>query len=94
MQEFYSDLANKVSIDQEFISLNAFELFTRQRGLSRGLSDLLQDVTMRSKAQRSIRLNDTIVAELSEVKQMLDLKSSQINAREADLKKRELAFNK
>ena len=50
MQEFYSDLANKVSIDQEFVSLNAFELFTRQRGLSRVLKELLTDVAMRSKA--------------------------------------------
>ena len=34
------------------------------------------------------------MAELTEVKQMLDLKSGQINAKEAELKKREQAFNR
>jgi len=33
MQDFFSDLINKVSIDQQHVSVNAFELFTRQRGL-------------------------------------------------------------
>ena len=37
MQDFFSDLINKVSIDQITVSLNAFELFSRQRGLRRPL---------------------------------------------------------
>ena len=34
-------------------------------------------------------LNDTIVAELSDVKSMLDQKSKQLSYREAELKKKE-----
>jgi hypothetical protein len=61
MQDFFSDLINKVSIDQTTVSLNAFELFTRQKGLHRPLSNLFSEVLMRHKAARSMRLNDTIV---------------------------------
>ena len=75
MADFYADLQNKVSIDQEFVSLNALELFTRKNGLERAVKTLLEECVSRFRAQRSIKLNDTIVQELSEVKKMLDLKS-------------------
>ena len=35
VQDFYADLQNKVSIDQEYVSLNALELFCRKNGLQR-----------------------------------------------------------
>ena len=72
MQDFFSDLINKVSIDQSTVSMSAFELFTRQKGLRRPLANLFSEVVMRHKAARSMRLNDTIVQELAEVKAMLD----------------------
>ena len=75
MADFYTDLQNKVSIDQEFVSLNALELFTRKTGLIKSIQTLLEECTTRHRAQRSIKLNDTIVQELSEVKKMLDEKS-------------------
>ena len=89
MQDFYGDLQNKVSIDQEVVSLNALELFTRRNGLERAVKTLLEECVSRHRAQRSIKLNDTIVQELAEVKKMLDLKSKQLTSRESDLKKRE-----
>lgn len=94
MQDFYNDLQNKVSIDQEVVSLNALELFTRRNGLERAIKTLLEECVSRHRAQRSIKLNDTIVQELSEVKKMLDLKSKQLASREQDLKKREQALNR
>lgn len=39
-------------------------------------------------------LNDTIVAELSDVKSMLDQKSKQLSLRESELKKKETQFIK
>ena len=75
MADFYTDLQNKVSIDQDFVSLNALELFTRKNGMTKAIQTLLEECTTRHRAQRSIKLNDTIVAELSEVKKMLDAKS-------------------
>ena len=94
MQDFYADLQNKVSIDQEVVSLNALELFTRRNGLERAVKTLLEESVSRHRAQRSIKLNDTIVQELSEVKKMLDLKSKQLASREAELKKREQALTR
>ena len=94
MQDFYGDLQNKVSIDQEVVSLNALELFTRRNGLERAIRTLVEECVTRHRAQRSIKLNDTIVQELSEVKKMLDLKSKQLGAREAEVKKREQALNR
>ena len=94
MQDFYADLQNKVSIDQEVVSLNALELFTRRNGLERAVKTLLEECVSRHRAQRSIKLNDTIVQELSEVKKMLDLKSKQLASREAELKKREQALTR
>lgn len=69
--------------------MNAFELFTRSRGLKAPLVSLLSDCLMRYKSQRSMILNDTIVAELSDVKSMLDQKSKQLSLRESELKKKE-----
>ena len=47
---------------------------------------------MRHKANRSVRINNTIVNELSEVKMMLDEKRREISTREAELAKREKNF--
>lgn len=76
MTDFYLDLQNKVSIDQVVVSLNALELFSRRKGFERAIKTVLEECLSRHKAQRSIKLNDTIVKELSEVKKMLDAKSN------------------
>ena len=78
MQDFYGDLQNKISIDQELVSLNALELFSRKGGLQRGIRSLFEDCISRHRAQRSIKLNDTIVQELADVKTMLDSRSKQL----------------
>ena len=94
MADFYIDLQNKVSIDQVVVSLNALELFSRRKGLERAIKTVLEECLSRHRAQRSIKLNDTIVKELSEVKKMLDAKSNQLASREADLKRREHALGR
>jgi len=33
LTDFYDDLTNRVSIDQKTVSLNALEIFTRNKGL-------------------------------------------------------------
>jgi len=74
--------------------MNALELFSRRKGLERAIKTLLEECLSRHRAQRSIKLNDTIVQELSEVKKMLDAKSKQLTSLEADLKRREYALNR
>jgi hypothetical protein len=94
LAEFYEDLSNRVSIDQKTVSLNALEIFTRNNGLLDAVRSLLQDCIGRNKAQQSIRLNDKIVQELSDVKAMLDAKSKKIAKQEADLKSRQKDFER
>lgn len=79
LAEFYEDLSNRVSIDQKTVSLNALEIFTRNKGLVEAVRTLLEDCIGRNKAQQSIRLNDKIVQELQDVKTMLDAKSKKIS---------------
>jgi hypothetical protein len=54
------------------VCLNSLELFTRSRGMKNAIRIVFEDVMMRHKGQRSVKLNDTIVSELNEVKKMLD----------------------
>ena len=89
VSEFYDDLQGRVSIDQDVVSLNALELFSRKKGLKSAIRSLMEDALSRHRAQRSLKLNDTIVSELADVKKMLDAKSEQIAQREKELKKRE-----
>ena len=72
LENFYTELAGKVTIDNEFVCLNSLELFTRSRGLKNAIRIVFEDMMMRHKGQRSVKLNDTIVSELNEVKKMLD----------------------
>ena len=41
LNEFYEDLRNRVSIDQKTVSLNALEIFTRNKGLLDAVRSLL-----------------------------------------------------
>jgi hypothetical protein len=41
LAEFYEDLRNRVSIDQKTVSLNALEIFTRNKGLLDAVRSLL-----------------------------------------------------
>lgn len=55
------------------------ELFTRQKGLKQAMIDILEQIVGEYKIQNKVQLNQEIVSELSEVKQMLDIKSQQLN---------------
>ena len=50
MTDFYQCLQTKVSIDEEYVSLNAVELFTRKAGIGQAIRTLLQDCLSRHKA--------------------------------------------
>jgi hypothetical protein len=50
---------------------------------------VLQDCVSRVNQQKSAAINDTIVSELQEVKEMLDQKSSSLNQQEKNLRRKE-----
>lgn len=79
----------KLSIDTFKISLNALNLFTRDVGLERALTDLVTDCLFKQKAKKSLQLNDTIMSELLEVQKMLESKSKQVAQKEQEVKNRE-----
>ena len=93
MSELNSGLRTKLSIDEEFVSINALELFTRDQGLTKALTNLVQECVAQQKEQLSSQINDTIVSELAEVKQMLDQKSKQLSQQEKTLQKKEKNFD-
>ena len=41
LQDFYEEIAAKVSLDQETISINQFELLTRKHGFKSSLETIL-----------------------------------------------------
>ncbi|CDW72779.1 UNKNOWN [Stylonychia lemnae] len=92
-KEFIKDLqleiVRKVSIDEQKVSLNALELFTRERGIEKCINECAIECILKQKASRSIQLNDTIVQELMDVKNMLEVKSKQIEQREREIKIKE-----
>jgi hypothetical protein len=51
----------KVSIDGKKVSLNALELWTREKGIERAISDLVGECLLKQKARKSVQLNDTIM---------------------------------
>ena len=90
----------KLCIDEETVSLNALELFTREpegeaptgKGLEKAVRRVLDEIAGRWKMQQSQKINDEIVSELAEVKKMLDVKSQQLAKQEKQLQKREREF--
>jgi len=62
--------------------------------LKNAIRTVFEDVMMRHKGQRSIKLNDTIVTELNEVKKMLDQKQRALNQQDRELQRKETAFVK
>jgi hypothetical protein len=43
MQDLKAEISRKVSIDEKKVSLNALELLTRERGIEKSISNILQD---------------------------------------------------
>ena len=68
MQELNQELTMKLSIDEEFISINALELFTREHGLAKTISLLVNECVQKLKQLHTSNINNNIVSELSEVK--------------------------
>lgn len=84
-----AELMRKVSIDGKKVSLNALELWTRDIGLEKGLSEVVSECLLKQKARKSVQLNDTIMQELQEVQSMLEVKSQQLAKRERELATKE-----
>ena len=93
MFDFNQELSRKVSIDEKKVSLNALELFTRDKGMDKGVHEIALEAILKQKAKRSVHLNDTIVKELEDLKRMLETKSRQLNLREQELKAKENGFD-
>ena len=94
-KDLVDELRLKICIDDENVSINALELFTRsssKQGLSENLKPILNSCCLKQKTQRSTQINDQIVSELSELKAMLDQKSKQLQSKEKQLKKKEQQF--
>lgn len=59
MQEIFTELRMKLSIDEVYVSLNALELFTRStedqgpKGLKKAISDLINECVQQQKMQQS-----------------------------------------
>jgi hypothetical protein len=47
-------LSIKLSIDQSTISMNALELFTRQKGLKQAIKDILEQIVSEYKIQNKV----------------------------------------
>lgn len=75
LSDFFHDLCQQLSVDQQTVSVNSFELLTRKAGLKLALAQILSDCLQRHKHERSTMLNDTIVNELTDVKACLDKKA-------------------
>jgi hypothetical protein len=50
-------LSIKLSIDQNQVSINALELFTRQKGLKQAMIDILEQIVGEYKIQNKVQLN-------------------------------------
>jgi|LauGreDrversion4_2_1035121.scaffolds.fasta_scaffold1125377_1 hypothetical protein len=75
MDDFRQEVARRVSIDGNKVSLNALELLTRENGIERAILDIVSDCLLRQKAKKSVMLNDTIMQELMDVQKMLEVKN-------------------
>jgi hypothetical protein len=49
MSEINSELRIKLSIDEEFVSVNALELFTREQGLTKTITNLVQECVINQR---------------------------------------------
>lgn len=78
VDDLFAELRLKLCIDDAVVSLNALELFTRPNevrtsvGLKKAIGEIVAECALRQKMQQTNQINDTIVSELQEVKQMLD----------------------
>ena len=88
VEELLGEIASKVSLDGEFVSLNALEIWTKEKGLELCVWDLVEECEQREKAKQSARLNDQIVQELMGVKEILDSKNKALGNKERALKTR------
>lgn len=84
------EIISMLTVDQnsEYISLNALQLSTRDYGLESFLQQLntrLEDSFKESKAQ----INEQIIQEVTEIKEMLDSRSVELEKKEAKLLARE-----
>lgn len=80
------ELAMKLSLDGELVSVNALELLTREHGdLSKAIKSIATDVISRHKQAKQSEINQEIVSELSEVKSMLDAKAKELARQEREI---------
>lgn len=80
------DLEEVLSLDPEknAISLNALEIFTRDKGLKSSVADLA-GASLKRELSDKAELNQTILEELLQLKEMLEHKTADLSEKEASL---------
>jgi len=80
------DLEEVLSLDpdKKTISLNALEIFTRDKGLQGSISELAGS-SLKKELTDKTELNNAILEELLQLKEMLEVKSADLADREASL---------
>jgi hypothetical protein len=81
------DLEEVLSLDADkhTISLNALEIFTRDKGLQASVGELAEG-SIKQELNDKTELNQAILEELMQLKEMLETKSAAQEAKEQDLK--------
>ena len=89
-----AELFNLLSIngDNE-ISLNALEIFTREKGLNQSIEKIYKKIKHEAEENRKQKINESIVREMDELKKILDKKKSDLISKEAFLNQREEILN-
>jgi len=93
-EDVCSDLRTKISVDDQFVSLHALQVCTRDKGMNQLIADLIQEIIQKHQAQKSMMINDSIVTELMDVKAMLEKRRKELDDKEARLKRKEQEFQK
>ena len=89
-ESFKSELFNLLSINfDDEISLNALEILTKEKGLNHSIEDIFKKIKSETEENKRRIINESILHEMDELKNILEKKKSDILKRESILSQRE-----
>jgi hypothetical protein len=91
IEGFREELADRLTVDPHYISLNRLQTLTQEAGLTGALTSLA-DALKRSKEEEKADVNSVIVSEMTELSNLLALKSKELAEREAAFEAKLRAF--
>ncbi|KAM3143252.1 hypothetical protein pb186bvf_004584 [Paramecium bursaria] len=92
---FQNNLKQRLlTIDPDYISINALELSTRDKGVTGLLEEIIDIVEEECQNEKKVQLNNQIVLEFEHIKQMLDKKSIMLAQKEKDLQFKSIEIQK